>query len=90
MIKANKNRHNVPWIIVVGHRPMYSSDLSTDSGPLQQYLEPLLYQYQVDIARLLLVSFFDHRIHLADVFPNLKCGDTCTSMREHTPSGTTP
>jgi hypothetical protein len=30
--------------------PMYSSDLSTDSGPLQQYIEPLLKQYKVDLA----------------------------------------
>ena len=30
--------------------PMYSSDLSTDSGPLQQYIEPLLKKYNVDLA----------------------------------------
>ncbi len=31
---------------------MYSSDLATDSGPLQQYLEPLLHRFNVDLAGL--------------------------------------
>jgi len=50
LARANKNRAKTPWIFFMGHRPMYSSDLSTDSGPLQQYIEPLLHQYQVDMA----------------------------------------
>jgi len=48
--RANKNRANTPWIFIFGHRPMYSSDLATDSGPLQQYIEPLLRKYKVDLA----------------------------------------
>lgn len=50
LAKANNNRKQTPWIVVLGHRPMYSSDKSTDSGPLQQYIEPLLHRYKVDLA----------------------------------------
>jgi hypothetical protein len=39
-----------PWLIVVGHRPMYTSDKGANSGQLQQQLEPLLVQYGVDLA----------------------------------------
>ena len=46
---AAVNRTETPWVIVAGHRPMYSSDKSTDSGPLQQYLEPLFLKHQVDV-----------------------------------------
>jgi len=30
LIKANKNREQVPWIITFGHRPMYCSNLNRD------------------------------------------------------------
>lgn len=43
------NRTQTPWLILSGHRPMYSSDKSTDSGPLQQYVEPLITKYKVDV-----------------------------------------
>lgn len=43
------NRSRTPWVIVAGHRPMYSSDKATDSGPLQRYLESLLLQFNVDV-----------------------------------------
>lgn len=46
---ANVNRSETPWLILTGHRPMYSSDLSTDSGQLQQFIEPLLIKYKVDV-----------------------------------------
>ncbi|UJR20421.1 hypothetical protein I4U23_023552 [Adineta vaga] len=39
-----------PWLIVVGHRPMYSSDQATDSGRLQDELESVLIKYSVDLA----------------------------------------
>ncbi|CAF1277538.1 unnamed protein product [Rotaria sordida] len=39
-----------PWLILVGHRPMYSSDQATDSGNLQSELEPLIIKYGVDLA----------------------------------------
>ncbi|ETO00580.1 hypothetical protein RFI_36860 [Reticulomyxa filosa] len=44
------NRTETPCVLIIGHRPMYSSDLGTDSGPLQLYIEPLLHQYRVDLA----------------------------------------
>ena len=44
---GNKER---PWLIVVGHRPMYSSDQDTDSGRLQVELEPLIVEFGVDLA----------------------------------------
>jgi len=43
------NRTETPWLILGGHRPMYSSDKATDSGPLQLFIEPLLKQYNVDL-----------------------------------------
>jgi hypothetical protein len=46
---ASINRTETPWLILGGHRPMYSTDTSTDSGPLQQYIEPLLRKYSVDV-----------------------------------------
>ena len=46
---ATINRTKTPWLILGGHRPMYSSDRSTDSGPLQQYLEPLIKKHGVDV-----------------------------------------
>lgn len=46
---ASINRTETPWLILGGHRPMYSSDEATDSGPLQLYIEPLLRKYNVDL-----------------------------------------
>eukprot|EP00759_Apiculatamorpha_spiralis_P035510 PhF_6_TR36208/c0_g1_i3/m.52835 len=43
------DRTVTPWVVLAGHRPMYSSDTVTDSGPLQTYIEPLLIQYKVDL-----------------------------------------
>lgn len=46
---ATINRTKTPWLILAGHRPMYSSDRDTDSGPLQMYIEPLIIKYKVDL-----------------------------------------
>ena len=46
---ASVDRSRTPWLILVGHRPMYSSDKNTDSGPLREYIEPLLVRYGVDL-----------------------------------------
>eukprot|EP00818_Percolomonas_sp_WS_P006632 CAMPEP_0117443986 /NCGR_PEP_ID=MMETSP0759-20121206/4994_1 /TAXON_ID=63605 /ORGANISM="Percolomonas cosmopolitus, Strain WS" /LENGTH=396 /DNA_ID=CAMNT_0005236011 /DNA_START=218 /DNA_END=1408 /DNA_ORIENTATION=+ len=55
--KANENRDQVPFVLVMGHRPIYSShkEYSTDGVPigsarkLQMAIEDLLYKYQVDL-----------------------------------------
>uniref|UniRef100_A0A914MVJ0 Purple acid phosphatase n=1 Tax=Meloidogyne incognita TaxID=6306 RepID=A0A914MVJ0_MELIC len=60
--KANKNREKVPWIITMGHRPMYCSDYSGDDctkynsiirtglpGIHAYALEKLFYKYGVDL-----------------------------------------
>ncbi|CAF1112864.1 unnamed protein product [Rotaria sp. Silwood1] len=39
-----------PWLIVVGHRPMYTSDEGANAGRLQEELEPLVVKYGVDLA----------------------------------------
>jgi len=41
LIEANKNRANVPWIVVNGHRSMYCScDGDCDGEAAQQRLGP--------------------------------------------------
>ena len=47
--KAVANRKNVPWILVSGHRPFYSSSADGLWPASQQYFEPLFVQYAVDI-----------------------------------------
>jgi predicted MPP superfamily phosphohydrolase len=52
--KAAANRKTVPWIILVGHRPMYSSDSDEQDqhwpgAPYQSTIEPLLVKYSVDM-----------------------------------------
>jgi len=52
---SSVNRTATPWLIFAGHRPMYTGLLPTDttvimSKHMQQQLEPLLFQYKVDVA----------------------------------------
>jgi len=63
LIQANQNRKSTPWIIVIGHRPIYSSckGYSEDGIPvdnlippsnsytLQQVFEDMFYKYRVDL-----------------------------------------
>ncbi|CAF3957658.1 unnamed protein product [Rotaria magnacalcarata] len=54
------NRSRTPWLIVGSHRQMYTSELESIAEHeitmmLQLYLEPLFYQYRVD------VNLFAHR-----------------------------
>ncbi|KAF7640474.1 Purple acid phosphatase, partial [Meloidogyne graminicola] len=62
LANANRNRENVPWIITMGHRPMYCSDYSGDDCtkynsiirtgmPITHAyaLEKLFYKYGVDL-----------------------------------------
>ena len=46
---AAANRENVPWIILTGHRPMYSSDADEQSehwpgAYFQETIEPLMHE----------------------------------------------
>eukprot|EP01088_Endostelium_zonatum_P007209 TRINITY_DN193_c0_g1_i1.p1 TRINITY_DN193_c0_g1~~TRINITY_DN193_c0_g1_i1.p1 ORF type:complete len:434 (-),score=64.78 TRINITY_DN193_c0_g1_i1:195-1496(-) len=53
LIKAAANRHNVPWIIAMGHRPLYTSAkggyFQNAQYPLRDAIEDLFHQYGVDI-----------------------------------------
>ncbi len=54
--KANKNRAERPWIITIGHRPIYCSNADDDciakdsaGAQVQPYIEELFYKSGVDI-----------------------------------------
>jgi hypothetical protein len=48
---SSVNHTRTPWIIVGSHRPMYRSLEGQDNieEKLQEYIEPLLYKYHVDV-----------------------------------------
>lgn len=53
--KAAANRKNVPWIVVVGHRPLYCTDLvllkrcNEEAPVFRSYLEWILNMFKVDV-----------------------------------------
>lgn len=47
LIKANQNRNSQPWILVQGHRPMYTE--KGINAKFQQAMESLFYTYGVDV-----------------------------------------
>ena len=58
LAKAHANRDNVPWIVVFGHRPVYTSGSSDVAGndtvvntaeKLREWLEPMFDAFQVDL-----------------------------------------
>jgi len=57
LAKANNNRKNTPWIIVVMHRPLYCSQTEEDTqfdctlgcDYLKKHLEDIFYNYNVDL-----------------------------------------
>ena len=50
LIKANKNRDECPWIVVHGHRPLYSSADTGSDKEVRGALEDLFFQYGVDFS----------------------------------------
>jgi len=55
--KATANRHHVPWILVGGHRPFYSS--SWIDQTLLNYFEPLFLKYNVDIVTVGHIHYYE-------------------------------
>ncbi|PVD20925.1 hypothetical protein C0Q70_19088 [Pomacea canaliculata] len=55
LAKANQNRERVPWVVVMGHRPLYCSSIvcwerCQDEAPrYRSYLEDVLNQQRVDV-----------------------------------------
>ncbi|KAI2620166.1 putative acid phosphatase [Hypomontagnella submonticulosa] len=46
---ASVDRTVTPWLVVGGHRPWYTTG-GSGCGPCQDFFEPLLYKYGVDLA----------------------------------------
>ncbi|CAH0489543.1 unnamed protein product [Peronospora farinosa] len=53
LARANTNREQTPWLVVIGHRPMYCTSDSTNCGDkaamLRNKLEDKLYMHGVDL-----------------------------------------
>ena len=68
--KAARNRAAVPWIIVSGHRPFYtSSGGSRTPSAARQLFEPLFLQYGVDIVFFGHVHWFGHTQPMSQPLP---------------------
>jgi len=85
LLNASLNRHQVPWIIVFGHRPLYCSDTYPDcsmnvSLSLQRALEPLFFKYQVDLL------FAGHMHSMETTYPITFDGAVAGTMEQ--PEGT--
>jgi len=48
LASAHANREKTPWLVVLGHRPIYSSAFQPGKVAVQQAFEDLLLQYKVD------------------------------------------
>lgn len=46
---ASVDRHKTPWVIVMGHRPMYSSEVSSYQKNLRNAFESVMLQNGVDV-----------------------------------------
>ncbi|KAF9890275.1 hypothetical protein FE257_006189 [Aspergillus nanangensis] len=46
---ASVDRHQTPWVIAAGHRPWYTTGLTSACGPCQKAFEGLFYKYGVDV-----------------------------------------
>jgi len=81
LIQATANRNITPWIIVIGHRPLYcsSAGFSNNSAPIftsysiQQAFENLFYRYHVDI------FFCGHSHAYERIFPTYNNTPTATN-----------
>ena len=49
LAQAVQNRKTVPWIVVVGHRPYYSSDQSDTQASSQTAFESIFIENSVDL-----------------------------------------
>ena len=89
--EANKNREDVPWIVIFAHRPMYSSNGDGDGHgseiEFREAMEVLLYDFQVDLA------IWGHDHHYERTYPvfeeNVYSNNTGTSSDPYYKPGAT-
>lgn len=79
--KAKANRHNVPWIIVAGHRPFFSSkQLATENQncePCNRTFSKIIYDYGVDF-------YFAGHVHWYErLFPVQSNGESPVSAHNY-------
>jgi len=77
--KANNNRDNTPWLIVYGHRPLYTSDADpvqvTSSAIMRATFEQLFLQYNVDLYISGHIHYYERLYPISNFVPQHFSGD---------------